>query len=111
MQQDLEQQIRERAYQLWVAEGSCDGESDRHWLAAERELLAAFAATAPAPKQRAGRTAANSNVRPKQRRRLLRHAAAHHRPRPAATCAARRADRMRGEGNRTLYAVREMVVR
>ena len=59
---DLEQQIRERAYQLWVAEGSCDGESDRHWLAAESELLAAFAATAPAPKQRAGRTPANSNV-------------------------------------------------
>ena len=62
MQQELEHQIRERAYHLWVAEGCRDGESDLHWLVAERELLAAFAATAPAPKQRAGRRAANSNI-------------------------------------------------
>jgi hypothetical protein len=61
MQQELEHTIRERAYQLWVADGCRDGESERHWLAAEREVLAAFAATAPAPKGR-GRRAANSNV-------------------------------------------------
>jgi hypothetical protein len=60
MGQDLEQQIRERAYHLWVAEGCRDGESDRHWLAAEREVLAAFAATAP--RQRSGRRVANANV-------------------------------------------------
>ena len=58
MPQDLEHTIRERAYHLWVADGCRDGDSERHWLAAEREVLAAFAATAPAPKRRA----ANSNV-------------------------------------------------
>ena len=61
MPQDLEHTIRERAYQLWVADGCRDGDSDRHWLAAEREVLATFAATAPAPKARS-RRAANSNV-------------------------------------------------
>jgi Protein of unknown function (DUF2934) len=61
MPQELEHKIRERAYQLWVADGCREGESERHWIAAEREVLAAFAATAPAPKGR-GRRAANSNV-------------------------------------------------
>jgi len=60
MPQDLEHTIRERAYQLWVADGCRDGESERHWLAAEREVLAAFAVTAPASKGR--KRAANSNV-------------------------------------------------
>jgi hypothetical protein len=60
MPQDLELKIRERAYHLWVADGCRDGESEHHWLTAERELLAAFAAT-PAPKGRS-RRAANSNV-------------------------------------------------
>jgi Protein of unknown function (DUF2934) len=49
MQQELEQQIRERAYQLWMADGCHEGLSDRYWLAAEREVLAAFAASAPKP--------------------------------------------------------------
>jgi len=61
MPQDLEHKIRERAYHRWVADGCRDGESEHHWLAAERELLAAFAATTPAPKGRS-RRAANSNV-------------------------------------------------
>jgi Protein of unknown function (DUF2934) len=60
MPQDIETTIRERAYQLWVADGRRDGESEQHWLTAEREVLAAFAATAPAPKGRS--RAANSNV-------------------------------------------------
>ena len=50
MPQDLEATIRERAYHLWVADGCRDGASEHHWLAAEREVLAAFAATAPASK-------------------------------------------------------------
>ena len=62
MQRELEQQIRERAYHLWVADGCREGEADRHWLAAEREVLAAFAATAP--KSRSGRKVANANVAP-----------------------------------------------
>jgi hypothetical protein len=45
MQGDLEHQIRERAYHLWVADGCREGESERYWLTAERELLAQFAAT------------------------------------------------------------------
>jgi Protein of unknown function (DUF2934) len=61
MPQELESKIRERAYQLWVADGCRDGESERHWLAAEREVLAAFAATAPASKGR-NRSAANVGV-------------------------------------------------
>jgi hypothetical protein len=40
MSQKLEKQIRERAYHLWLADGCREGEADRHWLAAERELLA-----------------------------------------------------------------------
>jgi DUF2934 family protein len=62
MREDLERTIRERAYHLWVAEGCRDGESDRHWLAAEREVLAAFAATTAPPKQRSDRQAANADV-------------------------------------------------
>ena len=45
MQQSLENQIRERAYQLWEASGYQDGAADQHWLAAEREVLASFAAS------------------------------------------------------------------
>ena len=60
MPQDLEATIRERAYQLWVADGCRDGEPEQHWLAAEREVLAAFAASVPAPKAKS--RAANSNV-------------------------------------------------
>jgi hypothetical protein len=39
--QDMEQAIRERAYHLWVADGRPDGSADQHWLAAQREMLAA----------------------------------------------------------------------
>jgi hypothetical protein len=38
--QDLEQTIRERAYHLWLADGARDGNSDAHWLIAQREILA-----------------------------------------------------------------------
>jgi Protein of unknown function (DUF2934) len=36
---DLEQTIRERAYQLWLENGCQDGHADAHWLAAQREIL------------------------------------------------------------------------
>ena len=55
MQQKLEHQIRERAYHLWLAEGGHDGAADRHWLAAEREVLAATASAMPATKARTTR--------------------------------------------------------
>ena len=32
--QDLDQAIRERAYQLWIESGRDDGKADYHWLVA-----------------------------------------------------------------------------
>ena len=50
MQHNLEQRIRERAYDIWNASGRIDGQADEFWFAAERELLApAAAAPAAAP--------------------------------------------------------------
>lgn len=46
MSQNIQDQIRERAYHLWLQNGCRNGEADQHWLTAEREVLAAFAATA-----------------------------------------------------------------
>ena len=37
---DLDEDIRARAYQLWQAAGAPDGESDRFWYQAEKEVLA-----------------------------------------------------------------------
>jgi Protein of unknown function (DUF2934) len=37
--QDLEQTIRERAYQLWIENGCEHGNADAHWLTAQREVL------------------------------------------------------------------------
>ena len=39
--QDLEQAIRERAYDLWIASGCENGNAEIHWLAAQREVLGA----------------------------------------------------------------------
>jgi hypothetical protein len=39
--QDLEQSIRERAYQLWIEGGYQEGQADAHWLVAQREILSA----------------------------------------------------------------------
>ena len=39
--QDLDQAIRERAYQLWIESGRDDGKADAHWLEAQREILSA----------------------------------------------------------------------
>ena len=39
--QDLEQSIRERAYQLWIEGGYQDGHANAHWLAAQREIMGA----------------------------------------------------------------------
>lgn len=42
---NLEQAIRERAYQLWLEGGCADGNAEAHWLAAQREILAASLGT------------------------------------------------------------------
>ena len=39
--QDLDQAIRERAYQLWIESGCEAGNTEAHWLAAQREILSA----------------------------------------------------------------------
>ena len=44
----LEHRIRQRAYEIWHAEGQAHGKADEHWLAAEREVLSALRAPAPA---------------------------------------------------------------
>jgi Protein of unknown function (DUF2934) len=46
---------RERAYEIWTAHGCVHGQADQHWLAAEREILAASTpalAREPAPKKK-----------------------------------------------------------
>jgi hypothetical protein len=39
--QDIEQAIREHAYHLWVSDGRRDGNAEKYWLAAQRDVLAA----------------------------------------------------------------------
>jgi hypothetical protein len=41
MDQNLENRIRERAYEIWAADGYVHDQADQHWLTAEREILAA----------------------------------------------------------------------
>jgi hypothetical protein len=36
----LEQQIRERAYHLWLLDGCPHKRADEHWFSAERQVLA-----------------------------------------------------------------------
>jgi Protein of unknown function (DUF2934) len=37
--QNLDEAIRERAYQLWIADGQPHGQADLYWLNAQREVL------------------------------------------------------------------------
>jgi hypothetical protein len=41
--ESLEEAIRERAYQLWVADGRPEGNPDNYWLNAQREMLTSCA--------------------------------------------------------------------
>ena len=41
MHPDFEQQIRERAYQIWESEGRVHGRHEEHWHSAKLELTAA----------------------------------------------------------------------
>jgi hypothetical protein len=40
MDASFQDRVRERAYQLWLEAGRVDGCADRHWLEAERDVLA-----------------------------------------------------------------------
>jgi hypothetical protein len=59
--QDLEQTIRERAYQLWIDGGREDGKAEAHWLVAQREVLSealsAFGRVIPSARSSDRRTA------------------------------------------------------
>jgi hypothetical protein len=62
MDHSLENRIRERAYEFWNADSCVHGKADQHWLAAEREILAAsMAALARAP-QKKRRSPAGSKI-------------------------------------------------
>jgi DUF2934 family protein len=63
MEHTLEHRIRQRAYEIWNAEGRADGKADEHWLIAEREVLSSLSARSPAPKASAPR---KSNKRRQQ---------------------------------------------
>jgi hypothetical protein len=39
MDKELENKIRERAYELWMRHGSQPGQADEYWYQAEREIL------------------------------------------------------------------------
>ena len=39
MDKQLEQRIRERAYELWMQHGSLPGQADEYWYQAERDIL------------------------------------------------------------------------
>jgi len=55
MDKSLENRIRERAFEMWTADGCADGQAKQHWLAAEREILATSAtalAREPVPKKK-----------------------------------------------------------
>jgi hypothetical protein len=60
--QNLVDRIRQRAYDIWVAEGCREGAADNNWLAAEREILnsamAAVVASQPQTAKKAKRPAA-----------------------------------------------------
>jgi|SRR5215212_9080050 hypothetical protein len=38
MDKQIEQRIRERAYELWMRHGSLPGQADEYWYQAEREI-------------------------------------------------------------------------
>jgi hypothetical protein len=53
MSNELEQRIRERAYELWATSGYSHGRDEEHWCAAEREMIAAIHVPAKPKKKNA----------------------------------------------------------
>ena len=70
MEHTLEHRIRQRAYEIWNADGRADGKADEHWLAAEREVLSSLSARSRAPKASAPR---KSHKRRQQISSILQH--------------------------------------
>lgn len=63
MEQSLEVRIRERAYEIWNAQGCPDGRADEYWLTAEREIL-----TVPAMKSPPSRATTSRKAKPRRAR-------------------------------------------
>ena len=59
MEHNLSDRIRERAYEIWVASGSPEGEAEQHWLTAEKEILATLAPPVRNATRRTGRVVGN----------------------------------------------------
>ncbi|HVB89414.1 MAG TPA: DUF2934 domain-containing protein [Beijerinckiaceae bacterium] len=56
--------VRQRAYEIWLAEGMTSGRDLEHWCAAERELVAADEMIALArPKPKARKTSRKTSIR------------------------------------------------
>ena len=53
MNHEVEQRIRERAYELWAMSGYAHGQDEDHWCAAEREVIAAMHVPAKPKKKKA----------------------------------------------------------
>jgi Protein of unknown function (DUF2934) len=63
----LENRIRERAYEIWTAQSCVHGQTDQHWRAAEREIVAASMAVlarekAPQKKRRSPARSRNARM-------------------------------------------------
>jgi len=48
MDANLNNRIRERAYEIWFAAGCRHGEAEQHWLTAELEIIGALKPAMPA---------------------------------------------------------------
>ncbi len=48
MDVNLEQQVRRRAYELWLGDGKADGRASDHWYKAECEVLGRSDGDSPA---------------------------------------------------------------
>ncbi len=66
----VEQQIRERAYHVWLEGGCQEGQDERNWLVAEREVLSvgelATVEEATAPQGVARRRSRSAGTRAKR---------------------------------------------
>jgi hypothetical protein len=60
MSHEIEQRIRERAYQLWAMSGYPHGQDEEHWCAAEREVIAAMQVPGKSKKKKAAKMPAGA---------------------------------------------------
>jgi hypothetical protein len=63
MEQSLEGRIRERAYEIWSAQGHPEGRAEEYWLMAEHEILTVPAVTSPPSRATTSRKSKKRAVR------------------------------------------------